>query len=78
MLSGNLTLSIDPEKQNPKRGTLTERVFRKKNPERGVASFVYFSVLWIFFRNDARSRSQKMTYIFVQHDIFPLILAYAI
>ena len=36
-------------KKNPKRGTITERVSRKKNPERSVASFVYVSVLWIFF-----------------------------
>ena len=35
--------------------------------------------IWIFFsRKHARPRSQKMAYIFLQHGIFPLILAYAI
>ena len=32
---------------------VTERVLRKKNPERSVASFVYVAVLWIFFPESA-------------------------
>ena len=80
------------QKYMPFFGTVTERDFREKiqnagrspsafygkNPERSVATFVYVSVLWIFSGNRARLRSQKMAYIFVQHGIFPHILAYAI
>ena len=35
----SLTLILESWK-NPKRGTVTERVLREKNPERSVASFV--------------------------------------
>ena len=65
--------------KNPKRGTVTERVLRKKNPERSIASFCICShVLEFFSGKRARWRSQKMAYIFVQHGIFPHTLAYAI
>ena len=46
-------LSENP-RENPKRGTVTKRVFQKKYPERSVASFVYVPVLWIFSEKRAR------------------------
>ena len=50
-----LTLIGEFWNKNPKHGTVTEHFFfRGKNPERSIASFVYVSVLWIFFR---KSRS---------------------
>ena len=56
-----LTLIRESWKNNPKRGTITERVLRKKISS--VASFVYVSVLWIFPGNHARWWPQKMAYI---------------
>ena len=45
-------MSVNPSprilEKKSKRGTITERVLRE-NPERSVVSFVYVSVLWIFF-----------------------------
>ena len=35
--------------KNPKRGTITERVLRKKIQSAALRRFVYVSVLWIFF-----------------------------
>ena len=53
--------------------------FTEKNPERSIESiWIFFRALEFFSGNRARSRSQNMAYIFVQHGIFPLILAYAI
>ena len=53
--------------------------FAEKNPERSLASIcILFRALDFFSGKRARLRSQKMAYIFVQHGIFPLILAYAI
>ena len=57
--------------------------FAEKNPERSIESICICSCALEFFSgNHARSRSQKMAYniwyIFVQHNIFPHILAYAI
>ena len=76
---GLLTLIRESWKKNPKRGTVTERVFGKKNPERSIEKIcICFCALDLFSRNDAQSRSQKMAYIFVQHGIFSLIWAYAI
>ena len=48
---------------NPKRGTVTERISRTKNPGRSVASFVYVLVLWILFSgNRTRWRSLILAY----------------
>ena len=74
----SLPLPVNPEKKNPKRGTVAERVFRKKIQRAALHQFVYVSVLWIFSGKHARLRSQKIAYIFVQHGICPLMLAYAI
>ena len=53
--------------------------FAGKNPERSIEKIcICFRAVDFFSKNDARPRSQKMAYIFVQHGIFPLILAYAI
>ena len=54
--------------KNPKRWTVTAALYQ----------FVYVSVLWIFFRKSRSVTVPKMAYIFVQHGIFPLILAYVI
>ena len=75
----DLTLIRESWKKNPKRGTITERLLRKKNPEGSIEKIcICFCAVDFFSKNDARPRSQKMAYIFVQHGIFPLILAYAI
>ena len=55
-----------------------ERVLQKKNPERSVVPFVYVSVIRIFLRKLRSVMVPKIAYIFVQHRIFPHILAYAI
>ena len=66
------------QKYMPFFGTVTERVLRKKHPECSGVAFVYVSVLWIFFRKSRPLMVPKMAYIFVQHCIYPHILAYAI
>ena len=74
-----LTLIRESWKKNPKRGTVTESVLRKKNPERSMKKIcICFCALDFFSGKHSRSRSQKMAYIFVQHGISALILAYAI
>ena len=55
---------MNPEKKNPKRGTVTERVSRKKNPERSVASFVYVPLE--FFPESALGDGPKNSWIRVK------------
>ena len=56
-----------------------EQIQNAENPERSVASFVYVSVLWNFFPESTLGDGPKKWHIFfVQHGIFPLVLAYAI
>ena len=61
----SLTLIREFWKKNPKRGTITERVSRKKNPERSVASFVYVPLLWIFFPKIALGHGPKKWHTFL-------------
>ena len=64
---------------NPKRGTITERVSReKKNPERSIEKISICFCALDFFQKTRSVMVRKMAYIFVQHGILPLILAYAI
>ena len=52
--------------------------FAEKNPERSIEKIcIYFCALH-FFQKTRSATVPKMAYIFVQHGIFPLILAYAI
>ena len=73
-----LTLILESWEKNPKRGAITEHVLRKKIQSATLRRFVYVSVLWIFFQKTRSATVPKMAYIFVQHGIFSLILAYAI
>ena len=72
------TLIRESWKINPKRGTITERVLRKKSRAQRCVICICFFPLYNFSINDARWWSRKMAFIFVQRGIFPLILAYAI
>ena len=73
-----LTLIRESEKKS-KTQDRDRACIPKKNPERSIESIcICFHALDFFSGKHARSRSQKMAYIFVQHGIFPLILAYAI
>ena len=50
-------------KKNPKRGTVTERHFREKNPERSIASIcICFCAMDFFSGNDARWRSRVLDF----------------
>ena len=50
-----LTLILESWKKNPKRGTITERVLRKKNPERSIKKIcICFCAVDIFSRKRAR------------------------
>ena len=68
--------------KNPNRGAVSERVSRRKYPEHSVASFVYVSVLWIFFRKTRSVTLPKIgiyfcsaRHISLHIDICHLILA---
>ena len=74
----SLTLIRESRKSSPKRGTVTERVFRKKSRAQHCIICICFRALDYFFRKARSITVPKMAYIFVQHGIFPLILAYAI
>ena len=60
-----LTLIRESWKKNPKRGTVTERVLRKKIPERSIESFVYVSMLRNFFPEIALGHGPKNWFIFL-------------
>ena len=62
--------------KNPKRGTITERIFRE-NQEHSIASFVYVSLLRIF-RKSCSVTVPKIAFIFNQRGISPFILVYDI
>ena len=48
-------LTLIREKKNPKRGTITERVFAEKNPERSIESIsICFCAVDFFSGNHAR------------------------
>ena len=57
-----VTMQI-PQK-NPKRGTVTESVLRKKIQSAALNQFVYVSVLWIFFPEITLGDGPKKWHIF--------------
>ena len=67
---------MNPEKKNPNRGTVTERVLRKKIQSAALHHFVYVPMFWNFFRKARSVTVPKMAYISVQHGIFQHILGY--
>ena len=58
-----VTMQI-PQK-NPKRGTVTESVLRKKIQSAALNQFVYVSVLWIFFPENTLGHGPKKWHIFL-------------
>ena len=58
-----LTLIRESWKKDPKRGTITERVLRKKNPERSIASFCICSHVLEFFSGKRASRYMRARHI---------------
>ena len=55
MDSRTLTLIRESWKKNPKRGTITERLLRRKNPERSIKKIcICFCALDFFSRKHAR------------------------
>ena len=63
--------------ENPKRGTVTERVFREKSKAQKHIEMMQRCGP-DFLRKTRSATIPKMAYILVQHGIFSLILAYAI
>ena len=62
---GYLTLILESWKKNPKRGTITEGVLRKKIQSAALRRFVYVSVLWIFFPDNTLGHGPKKWHIFL-------------
>ena len=75
--SNDWPLSVNPG-ENPKRGTITERVLREKIQSAASHQFLHVAMLWIFSQKSRLVMVPKMAYIFVQRGIISLILAYAI
>ena len=75
-----LTLIRESWNNNPKRVTITERIFCALIFLLCFEGYCALMLLCFDFfpGKHARLRSQKMAYICGQHGIFPLILAYAI
>ena len=76
----NVTINPYPwiVEKNPKRGIVTERVLQKKNPERSIEKICMFLCFGFTVRKTRSVTVPKTAYIFVQHGIFSLRLAYAI
>ena len=61
----SLTLIRESWKINPKRGTVTERVLRKKIQRAALHHFVYVPMFWNFFPESALGDGPKKWHIFL-------------